>query len=198
MTAQDAAPSSRPVSWDRDRLTTALAVAARQARSEARRRRLSRADRDDLQQDILMALLERSARFDPVRGSWGAFVTVLARRAVIDRARRPAPPKLLSLNTPEGQRLAEILPSVGDQRHAVEFGIVLDALPDEPRALLGGIIRHADLAEARESSSASPATFYRQLSELRCWLRVVGAAPPSGAGERAAGAREKQCVPVRR
>lgn len=180
MTAQDRTMSSHPAKWDRAHLIPALATAARYARFGARRMSLPRADREDLQQDILVTLLERSGRFDPDRGSWSTFVTLLARRAVIDRGRRPAHPQLVSLDTPEGQRLAQVIPASDDQRHTVEFGIAFDALPDEPRALLSNIIQHTDLLAARNSCGASPATFYRSLSELRCWLRMVGAAPPAG------------------
>ncbi len=191
MTAQDISPPPHLPPWAREHLLPALATAARYARSGARRLSLSPSDRDDLQQDILLILLERSAQFDPERGSWGTFVTVLARRAVIDRARRPAEPKLLSLDSPEGQRLAQMVPASDDQRHAVEFGIAFDALPDEPRALLRDIIRHTDLLAARDSCGASPATFYRRLDELRCWLRMVGAAPPANRPPRAPGARHE-------
>ena len=166
--------------WNPEHLQNALTTAARYARSGARHLSLSASDRDDLQQDILLILLERGAQFDPARGSWRTFVTVLARRAVIDRARRPAEPRMLSLDSPEGHRLAQMLPASDDQRHAVEFGIAFDALPDEPRALLHDIIQHTDLLAARDSCGASPATFYRRLNELRCWLRMVGAAPPAG------------------
>ena len=191
MTAQDHTISSHPAIWDREQLLPALATAARYARFGARRLSLSRTDREDLQQDILVTLLERGGRFDPERGSWGTFVTLLARRAVIDRGRRPAQPELLSLDTPEGQRLAQVLPASDDQRHTVEFGIAFDALPDEPRALLSDIIRHTDLLAARNSGDVSPATFYRKLGELRCWLRMVGAAPPAGRPPRAPRARHE-------
>ncbi len=158
MTAQDTSLPPHLPPWDREHLLPALATAARYARSGARRLSLSASDRDDLQQDILLILLERSAQFAPERGSWSTFVTVLARRAVIDRARRPAESRLLSLNTPEGQRLAQMVPASDDQRHAVEFGIAFDALPDEPRALLRDIIQHTDLLAARDSCGASPAS----------------------------------------
>ena len=86
MTAQDRTMSSHPAKWDRAHLIPALATAARYARFGARRMSLPRADREDLQQDILVTLLERSGRFDPDRGSWSTFVTLLARRAVMDAA----------------------------------------------------------------------------------------------------------------
>jgi RNA polymerase sigma-70 factor (ECF subfamily) len=158
---------------------------------------MSRADQADLTQDILLAILEASPHFDPARGAWSTFVTVLARRVVIDRARHPAAPEFLSLSSAEGQRLVGTLASADDPLRRVEFGVAIDALPDEPHALLSCIMRHADLPAARDSSDASPATFYRQLHELRCWLRVVGVAPPySGVtAERVQRTREKESVP---
>lgn len=171
-----------PDCWDDSRIRVACSTARHHAARYARQRRLRRADQEDLAQDILLAILEASPHFDPARGAWSTFVALLARRMVIDHARRPAAPECISLSTTEGQRLAARTASADDQRITVEFGIAVEALPDEPRALLSCIIRHADLTAARDTSGASPATFYRQLGDLRCWLRVVGVAPPLPAG----------------
>jgi hypothetical protein len=182
-----------PGHWDQDRIRVACNAARHHAARYARQRRLRRDDQEDLAQDILLAILEASPHFDPARGAWSTFVAMLARRAIVDHARRPVAPECLSLSTAEAQRLAARAASAADQRIAVEFGIAVDALPDEPRALLSCIIRHADLTTARDSSGASPATFYRQLGDLRCWLRVVGMAPPAPAGAKRA--REKEHAP---
>lgn len=191
--------ANRPEFWDDNRIRVACSTARHHAARYARQRRLRRADQEDLAQDILLAILEASPHFDPTRGAWSTFVALLARRVVIDHARRPAAPDCVSLSTAEGERLAALAASAEDQRITVEFGIAVEALPDEPRALLSCIIRHADLTAARDSSGASPATFYRQLGDLRCWLRVVGMAPPLPAGaERSAQGREKETTSIRR
>lgn len=186
-----------PEVWDDCRIRVACSTARHHAVRYARQRRLRRADQEDLAQDILLAILEASPHFDPTRGAWSTFVALLARRVVIDHARRPAAPECVSLSTAEGERLVARTASADDQRIAVEFGIAIEAVPDAPRGLLNCIIRHADLTAARDSSGTSPATFYRQLGDLRCWLRVVGMAPPLPAGAKHRGG-EKECAPVRR
>jgi len=187
----------RPTQWDHRLIRIACNTAHHHAARYARQRRLQRAEQEDLAQDILLAIIEAIPHFDPSRGTWSTFVTVVARRVAIDQARRPAAPEFLSLSSAEGQRLVGTLASADDPRFTVEFGVAADALPDEPHALLTCIARHADLAAARDSSDTSPATFYRQLGELRCWLRVVGMAPPSRgvAAARVQRTREKESVP---
>lgn len=188
-----------PEVWDDSRIRVACSTARHYAARYARQRRLRRAEQEDVAQDILLAILEASPHFDPARGAWSTFVAMLARRSVIDHARRPAAPECVSLSATEGQRLAARAASADDQRITVEFGIAVEALPDEPRALLSCIIRHADLTAARDTSGASPATFYRQLGDLRCWLRVVGIAPAPLVGtERPQRCREKDSAPLRR
>lgn len=73
-------------------LAVAMAAAGRRAWTLARRISDPALDRDDHRQEILVDLISRAGRFDPARGSWGAFVTVvtlnrtrsmLARRAAM-------------------------------------------------------------------------------------------------------------------
>ena len=47
-------------------------------------------DREDLTQDILLAIVEAAGRYDARRASWSTFVSLLAQHVVIDRARAPA------------------------------------------------------------------------------------------------------------
>jgi RNA polymerase sigma-70 factor (ECF subfamily) len=56
--------------------------------SLARRMCRSRADAEDAVQDVFIALWESSGRFDPGRGSEATWVSTIARRRLIDRARR--------------------------------------------------------------------------------------------------------------
>ena len=175
-----------PENWDRSQVQTAMSAARHHAARFARQRQLSRADREDLAQDTLLAILEASGRFDAARGSWTTFVAVLARRAIIDRARLPAPPEYLSL---DGKATADILSCLvvlqADPDIALAFGRSEDDLPPAPRALLRRIILHRDVAAARDAGAVSPATFYRELHDLRCWLRALGVHPAAAAPMRA-------------
>lgn len=175
-----------PEKWDESQVNVALATARCHAARFARQRRLAREDREDLIQDILLVLLEASPRFDATRASWATFVALLARRAVINRARLPSSPECVSL---DGKAAADILSSLtvpqADPDIAVAFGRVDEDLPPEPRALLRRIILHRDVAAARDAAAVSPATFYRELHDLRCWLRALGVRPAPAASARA-------------
>lgn len=175
-----------PEKWDESQVRVALAAARFHAARFARQRRLARADREDLTQDILLVILEAGQRYDAARASWATFVAVLAQRAVIDRARQPLSPECVSL---DGQGAAAILRSLAapqvDPDIAVAFGRVDEDLPAAPRALLRRIILHRDVAAARDAGAVSPATFYRELHDLRCWLRALGVRPAPAATMRA-------------
>jgi DNA-directed RNA polymerase specialized sigma24 family protein len=184
-------PDTRNLSsaWDASRLSTGLAIAAQQARRGARRLALSRADRDDLRQDILVAMLERGERLDPNRGSWPAFATVLARHVVADRVRarragsRPVFVDLDIDDFPAG--------ASATQRDEVDADLALDLarvdaeLPAAPRSLLDLIRATTDVADAQRRAPHSCASFYRALDDLRCWLRAAGLRPACAAPVRA-------------
>ena len=176
-----------PGKWDERQIETAIATARYHAGRFARQWRLSRADREDLTQDTLLAIIEASSRFDAARGSWSTFVAVLARRVVIDRTRLPAAPECVPL---EGKLGVDILSCLvvpqADLDVPLLFGSIEAALPPAPRQLLQRIALHLDVMSARDASDASPATFYRELRELRCWLRALGLRPATAASARGA------------
>ena len=174
-----------PENWDKSQIRAALAAARFHAARFARQRRLPREDREDLTQDILLVLLEAAPRFDATRASWATFVALLARRAIIDRARRPATPECVSLDGKSGADiLCAFVAPAADPDIAVDFARVEEDLPTAPRALLRRIIVHRDVAAARDAGVASPATFYRELHDLRCWLRALGVRPAATASMR--------------
>lgn len=137
--------------WEKSQLQDALKLARILAAKAARKRRIAAAERDDLIQDILLALLQASAHFDPARGSWGGFVTIIARRGLAAPAHDP-------------------------EAHLAMMRAA-DEMPEAQRALLRSIFAHRDIAATRAASTVSTATFYRDLQELRCWLRIMGASP---------------------
>ena len=168
-----------PQAWDHNQVRLALACARALARRFARQRRLSSADREDLVQDILLAIVEASPRFDAARGSWATFVAVLARRAIIDRARQPRVPPHVSLDAEEGRDARRRL--CADQADVDARLALLTAatgLPAGPHRLLREILVHGDVVDAREAHAASAASFYRELQDLRFWLHALGARPP--------------------
>ena len=76
-----------PFEWDQRLIKTASDAAAYHTRRISQRRGLNPSDRDDLRQDILLALLTRAHRYDQLRGATATFVKVLTRHAVVDQAR---------------------------------------------------------------------------------------------------------------
>ena len=81
---------SRPVVADTNRTDSAIdagmlrvmmAAAAYQARRVARTLKLSDAEREDAEHEILLVLLERRRFFDPARGPWTPFAHRIARQA---------------------------------------------------------------------------------------------------------------------
>jgi DNA-directed RNA polymerase specialized sigma24 family protein len=170
--------SELPQKWEKSQIEEALKLARILAAKAARKRRIAAADRDDLIQDILLALLQASIHFDPARGSWGGFVTIIARRAIADQARRPSAPPSISLDSKEA---AGILRSLAAPAHDLDAHLAVthaaDEMPEAQRALLRSIFTHRDIAATRAASNVSTATFYRDLQELRCWLRIMGASP---------------------
>lgn len=181
MTAQDPAPAQHIPTWDRQHLAAALTTAARYARSGARRLALSQPDREDLQQDILLTLLERSARFDPDRGSWEGFVTLVSRRALIDRIRaerskvQHAPVAV----DPDGFALGASATQLDsdDPEIGMDLARVTGDLPERARHLLHLLHAAGDIRSAQQHLPQSRASFFRSLRDLRCWLRCGGLRP---------------------
>ena len=70
-------------------LKVMMAAAAYHARRVARTMRMAPAESEDVEQEILLALLERRRFFDPARGAWTSFANRVARQAAQDHRRQP-------------------------------------------------------------------------------------------------------------
>lgn len=178
MPEQQPRQAENPQKWDNDRIRVALASARHHAGRFSRHRRLSRADREDLTQDILLAIVEASDRYDARRASWSTFVALLAQHVVIDRARAPAPIDTVPLDANDCQGIASTRPAAWlDPDLPIALRSAAIELPGASRTLLDLIVAHRDVVDARDASGVSSATFYRALADLRCWLRAAGAHP---------------------
>jgi RNA polymerase sigma-70 factor (ECF subfamily) len=201
MSARHKSNDLAAATWDKDHIATALTEARRHASRVARRRRLQPADRDELQQTILLAMVERAPRFDPAQSCWPAFVALLARHAVADLARsgmRHAPvvivpfdmdaidacPASRSATQPEPRDLAL---AIGMR---LDLQRLLGDLPAAQRRTLGLLLAaEGDIAAAQRRSGRSSSAFYRDVQELRFWLRASGLVPPSQCGGKVTKAR---------
>lgn len=173
--------------WDNDHIHLAIALAERETARWARRRSLNRADREDLRQEILLAVLERSPRFNPASATWAGFVTMLARHAAIDwlgaeRRRRALATHAID-EVPEADVLVDEAAGSKSSTSAelrIEIETLLrEAPPAASRALRQIIAACGDIAAAQRASGDAKSPFYRAVAELRFWLRASGLGIPS-------------------
>ena len=160
-----------------------MAVAAYHARRVARTMRLSPAEREDAQQEILLTLLERRPFLDPARGPWLPFAERVARQAVQTIADALGAERQLrgpSLDQPVGEQgddrtFADVLANRvvdADAEARIEMARALAhfvaKLPDELRSVAAHVFaEEGALAEAQRRSGLSASAFYRRLRELR-------------------------------
>jgi RNA polymerase sigma-70 factor (ECF subfamily) len=163
---------------------------------------LSRADREDLHQELLLDLLERASQFDPSKGSAGTFTGIVsAHRAASflhdlknDRRRL----RFVSGNEAIDREVDQLdalaaadalvplwgeIPNRFDEMHALwDLDHAIRLMDDEQRTLLRLLAGEEGLPGACQNASVSRATFYRRVSELRMHLRMFGlqaaATPP--------------------
>lgn len=186
MPAQRTDAPRQPPPWEAPELRVALATAAIQAARTARRQHLHRADRDDLRQDILVALLERRAQFDPARGAWSTFAGVVARSVVADQVRVRQRQRITCLpldldQFPTGASATQ--QDCADADLTLDLRRVAAELPLQPAALLRLLATLGDVAAAQRTDARSCTAFYRAVADLRCWLRASGMRP-AARGER--------------
>lgn len=183
ITQRTSNPVDRPA-WDQPQLRQALSTAQHRAARGSRRLQLSAPDREDLRQDILVAMLQRSRHFDPERGAWSTFVGFVARHVVADHARiqRDQPqPVFLPLEVdafPNGC-------SATQQDHIdpcleLDLQRVAEELPTAPQSILRLLAAEGDVPSAQRASTQSRPTFYRSVADLRCWLHATGLRPRRG------------------
>jgi DNA-directed RNA polymerase specialized sigma24 family protein len=186
MPAQRTDAPRQPPPWEAPELRVALATADIQAARTARRQHLHRADRDDLRQDILVALLERRAQFDPARGAWSTFAGVVARSVVADQVRVRQRQRITCLpldldQFPTGASATQ--QDCADADLTLDLRRVAAELPLQSAALLRLLATLGDVAAAQRTDARSCTAFYRAVADLRCWLRAWGMRP-AARGER--------------
>lgn len=182
-----------PREINRRDLDVMMTTAAAQSRRLARSLRLSPAEQEDVEQDILVMLIERWHYFDDSRGSNVTFAIRIGRQAaqvIADRIVAGWEQDTVSLDaTPEtaddsvGLNLAETLaddtvPSEAAIVDAISLKNVLGRLPSD-YGLVADSIRETDgdVGEAQRLSQLSSSEFHRRLREIRYRLVSVELAP---------------------
>lgn len=159
-------------------LALAMAAAGRAARKVARHANDPARDREDHRQDILVDLISRAARFDPARGSWGAFVTVITRNAAHGMLARRA---CVTSFGAEIDTLTDDSHAEADNAYAwkLDTAALLHRLPPPLLPILMGVAVEGGVTDAQRASGMPAASFYRALRQLRLRLIAGGLAPQS-------------------
>lgn len=176
----DESPIEHPAMDERD-LRAMRAAAVHHARRVARRLRLAPRDQEDVEQEIVLALLLRRSDFDPERAGWSTFVdlvvgnmaSAIAGRIVTVRSREQP---LSSEHDPGVEELADF------HAHSSEASVVLglsleqfiSSLPTGHAFVTRLMIEEdGDVTEALRRSGLSSSEFFRRLREVRMRLRCI-------------------------
>ena len=161
---------------DQTALAVAMSAANRRAGRLARQVRDPARDRDDHCQDILLDLLQRAHRFDPVRGSWGAFVTVVTRHAALTLFAGHL--RSAAIENIDADDLAD---PAGHAEFATLLSIDVNAarrrLPPSLCEMLDKIAEEGSVTGAQRAGTQPAASFYRTLRQLRLRLIAAGLRP---------------------
>jgi len=178
-------PPMYPV-WDNNRIGSALAAAHRHANRWMRHGGRDLADRDDLRQDILVAIVERAPQYDATQSAWTTFVGLLARHVVADRTLAESSDRrtvLVPIDLEAWDKCAKLSsitqPDDGDGAVATAQRIDLEALVDDlpsvaRQTLLLLMQTEGEIATAQRLSGRSRSAFYRSVDDLHLWLRAAG------------------------
>lgn len=170
---------------------TAARVRSRQAANSAR---LSPADQEDLEQDILLDLTERRAGFDPAKGSIGTFTGFVSqhrtddflRRLNVDRARicfglgtscandPDADPDDIPLDDGAEPLWSQDQDLFADSDTLHDLQTALAYMDGEQINLFDLLKTHQTLSDACKASGMPSATFYRRFANLQMHLRMFG------------------------
>ena len=176
---------------DQRELRILMGAAAYHSRRVARTIGLGDAEREDVEQDILLALLERRRFFDPARGAWSPFADRVSRQAAqgladeIVRYRRTHTAINDGPNDDNGepsdveaaleaQRGTSTDPQEDLQLPAAIARFVTELPPELALVAHFALKEDGDLAEAQRRSMVSTSEFYRRLREIRYRLVCAG------------------------
>lgn len=187
--APSSAASGHPPPLAGSDLAVLRSAAAYQARRIARTMRVPTHAIEDIEQDILLAVLKRRRYFDPGRGPWVPFVHRVSVQAAQQVADEIAAERRLSggsLDEPTGEdgvsradRLVDPTP-LADPVVQLIARRVIDELPPRLQAIaLAAIEAEGDYGEAGRAMGLAPASFHRGLAEVRLRLRCHGIRPTS-------------------
>jgi RNA polymerase sigma-70 factor (ECF subfamily) len=171
----------------------------------ATRHGLSLAEREDIQQELMIDLLAHRDSFDPAKGSLGTFTGMVSKHRsleLLDKLKKhrkrffdfSVASKMIgasndsemgSFETESSDNLIDKVKFNNDTDHDLfNDGMVMHDIKaaiafmnGEQSALLDLLIKYSDIANACAASGLSSATFYRRVNDLRMHLRMFGIRP---------------------
>lgn len=155
---------------------------------------LQAAEREDIQQELILDMLERAHQFDPTKGSAGTFTGILSEhratelldKLMKDRRRLSFGSSPTAANDSEFQESGEgdhdnVVPMWADDRDLFADSMALRDLEtavafmsDDQNALFETLNANDDLPSSCRASGMSSATFYRRIHDLQMHLRMFG------------------------
>ncbi len=164
-----------------------------------RRLKLSRADREDVEQDLWVNLLEQAQNFDPERGAINTFIDRVVRSAVAMKIRHHRRDKesvkrrIVSLDGPSTEGASDTAPAatrVPDDHHATRTGSVahdsiaaiedreayeraLESMPEELRALCERVATQTQ-SQIVDELHIGKRTIRKKLREARVYFENAG------------------------
>lgn len=180
---------------DQSYLDAALAAAATRTYRLAARLGLPSADREDIEQELLLDLLERAPGFDPQRACANTYTGVVSKHRAVevldalmkDRARMCFfSGGSEAANDPqmgESEQFIEdnVVPMWADDTDLIGVHMALldmdkarEYMNDEQLKFFDLLDAHLDLSSACKASGVSSATFYRRVDEMQMHLRMFG------------------------
>lgn len=180
---------------DQSYLDAALAAAATRTYRLAARLGLPSADREDIEQELLLDLLERAPGFDPQRACANTYTGVVSKHRAVevldalmkDRARMCFfSGGSEAANDPqmgESEQFIEdnVVPMWADDTDLIGVHMALldmdkarEYMNEEQLKFFDLLDAHLDLSSACKASGVSSATFYRRVDEMQMHLRMFG------------------------
>lgn len=155
---------------------------------------LQTAEREDMQQELILDMLERADQFDPAKGSAGTFTGMVSQHRAIELLDRLMKDRMrlqfgsgataaneAEFNEPGDSLNDNVVPMWADDRDLFADSMALRDLEtavafmsDDQIALFETLKATEDLPGACKSSGMSTATFYRRVQDLQMHLRMFG------------------------
>lgn len=155
---------------------------------------LSAAEREDMEQDLLLELVRRQDRFDPDKGCANTFTGMVSKNRVAELVHDLVSHRMLfgglphadAANDPQDSDCIEDLVDQAtcewdqdldlftDGMVLHDLSVAISHMDGDQSALFDLLCKHADLPEACGASGMSSATFYRRVIDIQMHLRMFG------------------------